>query len=309
MVQQGGQRNGDDETAGAGSARQDGEFTDNTPCSSGTPTGSAETDSPVTDPWDAAPMSEADDVRDRALHPWFWQAQLETARRASLAWGFVAFFLGYGGYYLVTLIMAGVQHSQEGAFDPAQPPSTGPLLLLAFAPNVLLGLLPAVFSWRYGRGLRADFGILPKARDFKIGLSCGAIALLGSWLLTLVLISFNGPPPDNEITRIMSGERTVWVLVFALFAFIGAPLTEELLMRGALWGALEHYRIPRWTILMLTALVFALIHQELWRTPVLFFGGLAIGSARMITGRISTSIIAHATNNFLPALLLFATTR
>lgn len=261
----------------------------------------------ATDPWAVPAMGEVEDTRDRNLHPWFWEAQLEAARRGALAWGFAAFFLGYGGYYLVTLIMAGVQNSQASGFDPTQPPQTGPLLLLAFAPNLLLGLLPAVFSWWYGRGLRADFGILPKLRDVKVGLLCGVLALLGSWVLTIVLISMSGPPPDNEVSRLMQGEQTVWLLLFALFAFIGAPLTEELLMRGALWGALEHYRIPRWTILVLTALIFALIHQELWRTPVLFFGGLAIGAARMITGRVSSSIIAHATNNFLPALLLFAT--
>ncbi|GAB2755969.1 hypothetical protein GCM10027174_34700 [Salinifilum aidingensis] len=257
--------------------------------------------------WNMPAMGEADDVRDRDLHRWFWQAQLETARRGSLAWGFAAFFLGYGGYYLAGMIISLVQRTQQSGFDPAQPPNAGPVLLLAFAPNVLLGLLPALFSWRRGHGLRSDFGIVPKWRDLKIGLACGGIALLGSWLLTIVLISLSGPPPDTEISRLMGGDRTVWLFVFALFAFIGAPLTEELLMRGALWGALEHHRIPRWAILVLTALVFALIHQEMWRTPVLFFGGLAIGAARMITGRVGASVVAHATNNFLPALLLFAT--
>lgn len=257
--------------------------------------------------WNLPAMGEADDVRDRGLHRWYWQAQLEAARRGSLAWGFAAFFLGYGGYYLAGLVISLVQQTQPSGFDPAQPPNAGPVLLLAFAPNVLLGLLPALFSWRRGNGLRSDFGIVPKWRDVKVGLACGGIALLGSWLLTIVLISLSGPPPDTEMSRLMGGDRTVWLFVFALFAFLGAPLTEELLMRGALWGALEHYRIPRWVILVLTALVFALIHQEMWRTPVLLFGGLAIGAARMITGRVGASMVAHAANNFLPALLLFAT--
>ncbi|MEY8042659.1 lysostaphin resistance A-like protein [Saccharopolyspora cebuensis] len=241
------------------------------------------------------------------LHPRYWEAQLEAARRGSLAWGFAAFFLGYGGYYLVGMVMSAFSPNEETGFDPTAPPQTGPLLLLAFAPNILLGLVPAVLSWWRGRGLRSDFGILPRRRDWKVGLACGGVALLGSLVLSLIVISVSGPPPESDLTRLMQGERTVWLFLFALFAFIGAPLTEELLMRGALWGALEHYKVPRYAILLLTALIFALIHQEAWRTLVLFFGGVAMGAARMITGRVSASMIAHATNNFLPAVLLFAT--
>lgn len=252
------------------------------------------------------PMRRVDGTAD--LHPKFWEAQLEAARRGSLAWGFAAFFLGYGGYYLAVVILGAVREP-DGGFNPSQPPNTGPLLLVAFAPNILLGLIPAVFSWWRGHGLRADFGILPRRRDVKVGLICGLCALFGSWMVTLVVIAVTGPPPESDLARLMQGDRTVWLFLFALFAFLGAPLTEELLMRGALWGAMEHYRIPRVAILILTSVIFALIHQEVWRTPVLFVGGLAIGMARMITGRVSASMVAHATNNFLPALLLFAVAR
>lgn len=253
------------------------------------------------------PVRPVADANGGPLHPRFWEGQLEAARRGSLAWGFAAFFLGYGGYYLAGLVLDAVSSRGGQGFEPTAPPQTGPLLLLAFAPNVLLGVVPAVFSWWRGRGLRSDYGIWPTRRDWKVGLACGGLALLGAWALALIIIAVSGPLPESELTRLMGGDRTVWLFLFALFAFLGAPLTEELLMRGALWGALEHYRIPRWVILLLTALVFALIHQEMWRTPVLFFGGLAIGAARMITGRVGASMVAHATNNFLPALLLFAT--
>jgi uncharacterized protein len=243
------------------------------------------------------------------LRPTFWEADWEAARRGTLAWGFAAFFIGYGGYYVVGLVLGALRPGGGGGFDPSEPPDTGPLLLLAFAPNILLGLVPAVLSWWRGHGLRSDFGILPKRRDFRVGFVCGLCALFGSLAVTMLVIAVNGPPPETGLTRLMDGHRTVWLFLFALFAFLGAPLTEELLMRGALWGALEHYRVPRYVILGLTALVFALIHQEVWRTPVLLVGGLAIGTARMVTGRVAASMVAHATNNFLPALLLFAVAR
>lgn len=232
------------------------------------------------------------------------RAQLEAARSGSLAWGFSAFFLGYGGYYLVGLLVGALLPQRRAGFDPVNPPELGPLLLVSFAPNVVLGLLPAVFSWRKGRGLRADFGILPSRRDLRVGLVCGAAALSVSLLVSAVLIGVSGPPPGGGVEELLGARRSVWLFLFALFALVGAPLTEELLVRGALWGALEHYRVPRFAILLLTALLFALIHEESWRLPVLFCAGLGIGTARMITGRVGASIIAHATNNFLPALLL-----
>ncbi|MFD0490773.1 type II CAAX prenyl endopeptidase Rce1 family protein [Saccharopolyspora spinosporotrichia] len=254
----------------------------------------------------SAPMRGADDSADPALHPRFWEAQLEAARRGSLAWGFAAFFVGYGAFYLAGQVVSAVMPSRESGFDPADPPALGPLLLLVFVPNLLLGLVPAIFSWVRGNGVRADFGIVPRLRDVKVGLACGGVALLLSFVLGLIMVAINGQPPETGISRLMQGEKSVWLFLFALFAFLGAPLTEELLMRGALWGALEHYRVPRYAILLLTTLIFAFIHQEVWRTPVLFVGGLAMGAARMITGRTGASVIAHATNNFLPALLLFA---
>jgi membrane protease YdiL (CAAX protease family) len=234
-----------------------------------------------------------------------WQCHAETARRGSLAWGFAAFFFGFGGYYLAGVVLSSVLSARVEGFDPAHPPHLGPLLLLSFAPNVLLGVVPLLFSWRVGHGPRADFGIMPTRRDIKIGLTCGAIALGVSLVLSLLMIALTGPPPPTGITELVRGERGIWLFLFALFAFLGAPVTEELLMRGALWGALQYYRVPPYAILLVTALIFAFIHEEAWRMPVLFAGGLAMGAARMITGRVSASMIAHATNNFLPAVAIF----
>lgn len=224
-----------------------------------------------------------------------WAVRPALAPLRGLPWGFTAFFVGYAAYYLLHL-----------ALNSAVPGlHRGPLLLLSFAPNILLGLVPLVLSWWRGRGPTADFGLIPAKRDITVGLLCGAAALVGSWLLSLVLVGLVGPPPQSELTDLQAGGRSVWLLLFAVFAFAGAPLTEELLLRGALWGALEHHRVPRCAVLVLTALVFAFVHQEPWRLPILFSAGIALGTARMITGRLATSVVAHATNNLLPAVALF----
>jgi uncharacterized protein len=221
-------------------------------------------------------------------------------------WGFLAFFTGIAGYYLATLAFAAATADRFVDVDVTAPPVLGPLLLLLFLPNVMLGLGPVVFSWWRGSGPNRDFGLVPTGHDVKVGLACGALSLFAAWVLGLVLLRLNRSG-DSSLERIeaLSGGRSVWLALAALFVFLGAPLTEELLMRGALWGALAHYRVPRIAILGLTALIFAFLHEESWRTISLFAQGLAIGAARMITGRVAAGVVAHATNNLLPAVFLY----
>jgi membrane protease YdiL (CAAX protease family) len=225
-------------------------------------------------------------------------------------WGLLAFFLGLGGYHLVTLAISALVAGSLDQFDPLELHNVGPLLLLAFLPNLLLGLGPAFGSRRWGNGLRRDFGLVPNWRDVKVGLACGGFALLAGYLLNLVLLAAYGTDrvPDSPLTELSDGlgDNTVWLALAAVVVVIGAPVTEELLVRGALWGSLEFYRVPRWAILVLTAIVFAHLHGEPTRTIALFGQGLAMGVARMVTGRVGAGIVAHAANNLPPALLLFA---
>ncbi|MGM1062780.1 lysostaphin resistance A-like protein [Saccharothrix sp. Mg75] len=221
-------------------------------------------------------------------------------------WCFLAFFTGLAGYYLATLVFTAATADRFAEVDISDPPVLGPLLLLVFLPNVLLGLGPAVVSWRRGAGPNRDFGLLPTVRDLKVGLAAGGAALLAAWLLGAILLRLT---PDQatgvEQIEALAGGRTVWLAAAALFVFLGAPITEELLTRGALWQALAHHRVPRLAVLALTALVFAFLHEESWRMISLFAQGLAIGAARMTTGRVASSVVAHATNNLLPAVYLY----
>lgn len=247
---------------------------------------------------------------ERHLHDRDWEGQLAAAARGPMSWGIPAFFLGYGGFYLLGLVITGVSASLAVRLDTLPSADRGALVLLALAPNVLLGLAPAIMSWWRGQGLRRDFGIVPTRRDVWIGLLCGLVALGLGLLINILLQAFvfkSAAPGNNAVQQLagLSGGRSVWLALAALFVVVGAPLTEETLVRGALWGALEHYRIHRYAILALTSLLFAFMHQEPTVTLALFCQGVAIGTARMITGRIGASMIAHATNNLVPALLLF----
>lgn len=233
-------------------------------------------------------------------------------------WGFAAFFAGVAGYHLVTLVTTVALNRQTGELDPLELPA-GPLLLLAFLPNLMLGLGPLLGSLRHGEGLSRDFGLVPTWRDVRIGLAFGALALVVGYGLNLAVIAVYGADevsdsPLSDLSDLsdlsnLSGNADAgpaWLVPAALIVVLAAPLTEELLFRGALWNALSAYRIPSWVVLVLTALVFAQVHGEATRTIALFGQGLVLGLARHHSGRVGASVIAHAANNLPPAVLLFA---
>ncbi len=218
-------------------------------------------------------------------------------------WALVAFIVSLGAYYVLSLLLSGLAfHGRIGLSD------LGPLILLAFVPNLLLGVGPVVASRRWGGGTRVDFGLRPTVRDLRVGLACGGFSLLAAYVLNLVLLQVYGDDylsdSTTEVLRSMTSGLG-WLVFAALVVVVAAPLTEELLFRGALWTGLAHHRVPPWVILVLTALIFAQVHGEPERTLALLGQGIAIGMARLITGRVSASVIAHATNNLPPALLLF----
>jgi len=103
-----------------------------------------------------------------------------------------------------------------------------------------------------------------------------------------------------------------WVRVaFALCAVVGAPVFEELCFRGlvfasvAKWAAGAGLRRPVPWATVLAALLFALIHLEPVRIPVLLTIGLVLAVLRARTGRVGASMVAHALNNSVAILSIF----
>ncbi|QTR04237.1 CPBP family intramembrane metalloprotease, partial [Saccharothrix algeriensis] len=93
-----------------------------------------------------------------------------------------------------------------------------------------------------------------------------------------------------------------------LAVWLLAPLGEEVLFRGVLWRALEHWGWNRWVVFAVTTVVFSVAHLELVRTPLLLVLSVPIGLARVFTGNLLASIVAHQVNNFLPAVAVLLTT-
>jgi membrane protease YdiL (CAAX protease family) len=214
---------------------------------------------------------------------------------------------GLGAYLLVEVVFLGASFLVSALF--AGPDGLGvPGILLALGAPTLLAAGTALLVTRLrGNGPRLDLGLSVRARDLGIGLALGFGGLLLSIPASLVYAAVVGPEQaTSTVGQIFDGVRVGWpiaVLVFLLVVVV-APICEEIVYRGLLWGAVEKLGANRWVAFLITTLLFAMAHFELTRTPLLLVVALPIGLARAITGRLPAGIVAHAVNNLLPGLAL-----
>lgn len=222
----------------------------------------------------------------------------------------------------VTLLAASVLVLVPFAIvDPGPPEGRGlplaPLIALLVVPTVLAGLVAVAGTALLGGGprrerVRRELAVRWRWRDVGTGLAIGAGGLLLTFPAAALWAGWVGSDQaSSAVGAAFAGRRlepAVAVLVF-LVVWLVAPLGEEVIFRGVLWRALEHWRWHRWTIFVGTSVVFSVAHLELLRTPLLLVLSIPIGLARMVTGNLVAAVAAHQMNNFLPAVaLLLATT-
>lgn len=193
-------------------------------------------------------------------------------------------------------------------------PRTGAavLLLSLMTPWVGFGLYPVLATRRKGNGPVLDLGWMLRPTDWLWGLAGGAACFLLGGLAATLTEHFTGPFDSAAGEAISNADVGTWVrVVFALCAVVGAPVFEELCFRGlvfasvAKWASGAGIRFPVPWATVTAALLFALIHLEPVRIPVLLTIGLVLAVLRAATGRVGASIVAHGLNNSVAILSIF----
>jgi membrane protease YdiL (CAAX protease family) len=189
-----------------------------------------------------------------------------------------------------------------------------PLLTLLVVPTLLAALVAVGGTALLGGGpkdgrVRRELAFRWNRRAIGLGLAFGA----GGLVLTIPAAALwaawvGSDDATSAVGEAFAGRQLAAVAAF-LIVWLVAPLGEEVLFRGVLWRALEHWWWNRWVIFAVTTLVFSVAHLELLRTPLLLVLSIPIGLARVFTGNLLACVVAHQVNNFLPAVaLLLATT-
>lgn len=188
---------------------------------------------------------------------------------------------------------------------------TAPALVIAVTVPLVAaaGLAVVITRWR-GNGPRADLRLRWTSREFWLGVAFGVGGLLVTLPAAVVYTRIVGADGASAVSQLFGGLRAGWpwaVTLFVVVVLIG-PVCEEIVFRGLLWGALER-RWGRWTALIVSTAVFAVAHLEFTRTPLLLVIAIPIALARLYTGGLLASIVAHQITNLLPGLaLVFALT-
>jgi membrane protease YdiL (CAAX protease family) len=163
---------------------------------------------------------------------------------------------------------------------------------------------------REALGLHAGRGVLREAMQ---GILCylAAVPLLVAGLIVFVILTaivhaIFGPPkaPSHPVAELFAEADALRIALIALVATVAAPVVEEIMFRGALYGHLRTTVFARHRILSVlvaagvSSFIFAVIHpQGVLFTPAL--GGLAVSFClyREARGSLIAPMVAHGIQN------------
>jgi|GEM_PF-1387656 len=112
----------------------------------------------------------------------------------------------------------------------------------------------------------------------------------------------------SNVDEFAMSNAALWSVV--LLTLVAAPLAEEILFRGWMLPMMIARGVPVLFAILISALAFGLLHiaQGLLVMTSTFLLGVALGVARVATGRVAAPLLGHVANNAfavfaVPALL------
>jgi membrane protease YdiL (CAAX protease family) len=225
---------------------------------------------------------------------------VEPAVDRSHRWGFGAFLFVYAFFVLTAVVIGAL----VGIFAPQARTSPTAIVIGTMVPTLLAAGMTLLVTKIRGNGPRIDLRWSMRREDVRAGFKWGLIGLICTTFAAFVWTNVVGDNAQSAVGALVDNQRMPVAPAVAMFLFVWliGPICEEVMYRGLLWGALERLKWGRWAVFCLTTVIFAVSHLEPLRTTLLLVIGIPIGLARLFTGRLGASIIAHQVNNFLPAV-------
>ena len=215
-------------------------------------------------------------------------------------WGFGAFLFVYAFFVLTAVVIGAL----VGIFAPQARTSPTAIVVGTMVPTLLAAGMTLLVTKIRGNGPRIDLRWSMRREDVRAGFKWGLIGLICTTFAAFVWTNVVGDNAQSAVGALVDNQRMPVAPAIAMFLFVWliGPICEEVMYRGLLWGALERLKWGRWAVFCLTTVIFAVSHLEPLRTTLLLVIGIPIGLARLFTGRLGASIVAHQVNNFLPAV-------
>jgi len=231
---------------------------------------------------------------------------------------------GLGDAAIATLIffLASVGLTLLVVFVLDTDPLAGPWFPITLIVPQLLQLLFVIWTARQrGSGLGIDFGFAFQRKDLGIGAMLFVVAMVGAGAVVAAMDVVGLELPTSTVAELtedaVDGGNaaetddgsgiTLWVVFVAVLAATAVPVIEELGYRGLWYSALAKRGHPEWWAVVVSSFVFAIVHLEPARTPIIFVLGLVLGWGRTLTNRIGASVIAHGLINGIAFVALLST--
>ena len=112
--------------------------------------------------------------------------------------------------------------------------------------------------------------------------------------MVLLATAATKAPENAPIQEVMKQRSTA--LLFMAMAVLVAPLVEETIFRGYLYGVTKRFT-DRWFASIFISFVFACVHQHLGSTAPLFVLAMGFSVAYELTGSLLVPMIMHAMFN------------
>lgn len=215
-------------------------------------------------------------------------------------WGLGAYLLAEL-VFLVVSALVGLLLVGDGPVPPWA------LAVAVGVPTLTAAGVALVITRVRGNGPVVDLHLRGGWSDIGMGLAFGFGGLFLSLPASYAYVALVGEDASSAVGDIFGGVTTSApvALLIALTVVLIAPLCEEILYRGLLWGGLTRLGANRWLAFGVTTVIFALAHFEWPRALLLLVVAIPIGLARVYTGGLIAPIVAHQVNNLLPGIGLY----
>lgn len=220
-------------------------------------------------------------------------------------WSILDALLVLGGAQLLSLLWVGALIG--GAYGGEIPDPLGifDLVLLNIGLWCGYGIGPLIVARSKGTGPSAGYGATVAAIDVPLGLALGVFVQLGAlWVLYWPILRFvDGDPSESarELVGQADGAGTWALLIFSVV--IMAPLVEELFFRGLLLRALQQ-RVGNVAAIVVSAVLFGLVHRQLLPLPGLILFGLVAAGLTVWSGRLGPAWALHVGFNATTLVVL-----
>lgn len=169
---------------------------------------------------------------------------------------------------------------------------------LCFA--LLIWTLKKIRRWKW-----ADFGWRGVPLRVILSKVLGLYAM--TWVFNIcyaiALFNYGFNPPETDVYSKLLGQVTWYTLILnLLLAGVLAPLVEETLFRGVIFGSLQAY-FGKWTAAVISAIVFSALHFQAYGFLPRFVLGMVLVYLYDKYKSLYPSVALHALNNIVATLI------